>query len=189
MKRGKKMNKKFTVKHIVAIGIGAAVFFILKRFVTIPTGIPNTDITTAYPFLALLGVVYGPIVAGLAGFIGHALGDLTTYGAWWSWIVASGILGVFFGLLAKRIPVDEGIFGKKEMITFSIGSTIANLVTWVIIAPIGDILIYAEAPSKVFTQGAVSGISNSVVTCVIGIILLKSYAQTKTKKGSLNKEA
>ncbi len=40
LKKGEmKMNQsKFTVKHIVAIGIGAAVFFVLKRFVTIPTG-------------------------------------------------------------------------------------------------------------------------------------------------------
>ena len=183
------MSKRFTVKHIVAIGIGAAVFFILKRFVTIPTGIPNTDITTAYPFLALLGVVYGPVVAGIAGFIGHTLGDLTTYGAWWSWIVTSGILGVFFGFLARRIPAEQGIFGKKEMITFLIGETVANLIAWVIIVPVGDILIYAEAPSKVFTQGAVSGITNAIATGIIGIILLKAYAQTKTKKGSLNKEA
>uniref|UniRef100_UPI00359C69BF ECF-type riboflavin transporter substrate-binding protein n=1 Tax=Enterococcus faecium TaxID=1352 RepID=UPI00359C69BF len=183
------MNKKFTVKHIVAIGIGAAVFFILKRFVTIPTGVPNTDIATAYPFLALLGVVCGPVVAGLAGFIGHALGDLTTYGAWWAWIIASGILGVFFGLLTKRIPIEEGIFGKKEITLFLVGETIANLVTWVIIAPVGDILIYAEAPSKVFTQGIVAGITNAIVTGIIGIILLKAYAQTKVKKGSLNKEA
>lgn len=182
------MNKKFTVKHIVAIGIGAAVFFILKRFVTIPTGIPNTDIATAYPFLALLGVIYGPIVAGLAGFIGHALGDLTTYGAWWSWIIASGILGTFFGLIAKRISIEQGIFDKKEIVTFLAGETIANLITWAVIAPIGDILIYAEAPSKVFTQGIVAGIINAIVTGVIGVILLKAYAQTKTKKGSLNKE-
>jgi energy-coupling factor transport system substrate-specific component len=136
-----------------------------------------------------LGVVYGPVVAGLAGFIGHALGDLTTYGAWWSWIVASGVLGVFFGLLAKRIPIEQGIFGKKQVTTFLIGETIANLITWIIIASIGDILIYAEAPSKVFTQGVVAGITNSVVTGIIGFILLKAYAQTKTKKGSLNKEA
>lgn len=178
----------FTVKHIVAIGIGAAVFFILKRFVTIPTGIPNTDIATAYPFLALLGVIYGPIVAGLAGFIGHALGDLTTYGPWWSWIAASGILGVFFGLLAKRIPIEEGIFKKKEIITFLVGETIANLIVWVIIAPLGDILIYQEAASKVFTQGVVAGVTNAIVTGVIGVILLKAYAQTKIQKGSLNKE-
>lgn len=181
--------RKFTVKHIVAIGIGAAVFFILKRFVTIPTGVPNTDIATAYPFLALLGVIYGPIVAGLAGFIGHAVGDLTTYGAWWSWIIASGFIGVFFGLLAKQIPINEGIFGKKEIIKFLVGETLANLVAWVVIAPVGDILIYAEAPSKVFTQGIVAGLTNVVVTGVIGTILLKAYAQTKTKKGSLIKES
>ncbi|OJG18364.1 hypothetical protein RU97_GL001761 [Enterococcus canis] len=161
----------------------------MKRFVTIPTGIPNTDIATAYPFLALLGVIYGPVVAGLAGFIGHAIGDLTTYGAWWSWIIASGILGVFFGLLAKRIPINEGIFGKKEIVTFLVGETIANLVVWILIAPIGDILIYAEAPSKVFTQGVVAGLTNAIVTGIIGVILLKAYAQTKTKKGSLTKES
>lgn len=180
---------KFTVKHIVAIGIGAAVFFILKRFLVIPTGFPNTDIQTAYPFLALLGVIYGPIVAGLAGFIGHLLGDLTSYGAWWTWITASGILGVLFGLLAYRIPISEGNFGKKEITTFLVGETLANLIVWVVLAPIGDILIYAEAANKVFTQGIIAGLTNSIVTGIIGVILLKAYAQTKTKKGSLTKES
>ncbi len=87
-----------------------------------------------------------------------------------------------FGLLTKRIPIEEGIFGKKEITLFLVGETIANLVTWVIIAPVGDILIYAEAPSKVFTQGIVAGITNAIVTGIIGIILLKAYAQTKVKK-------
>lgn len=91
-------------------------------------------------------------------------------------------------MLAKRIPIEQGTFGKKEIGTFLVGETIANLITWVVIAPIGDILIYAEAPSKVFTQGIVAGITNAIVTGVIGVILLKAYAQTKTKKGSLNKE-
>ena len=40
------MEKKnlFSIKTIVAIGIGAAVFIILGRFAAIPSGIPNTDI-------------------------------------------------------------------------------------------------------------------------------------------------
>lgn len=45
---------------IVAIGIGAAVFIILGRFVSIPTGIPNTTIETSYAFLSLMSIVYGP---------------------------------------------------------------------------------------------------------------------------------
>ena len=35
---------KINVKTIVAIGIGAALFFVLGRFVAIPSGIPNTNI-------------------------------------------------------------------------------------------------------------------------------------------------
>ncbi|EAK8859236.1 ECF-type riboflavin transporter substrate-binding protein, partial [Listeria monocytogenes] len=34
------MKEKMSVKTIVAIGIGSAVFVILGRFVVIPTGIP-----------------------------------------------------------------------------------------------------------------------------------------------------
>ena len=37
--------KKFSVKSIVAIGIGAALFFVLGRFVAIPSPIPNVSIT------------------------------------------------------------------------------------------------------------------------------------------------
>lgn len=183
------MKNKITVKQIVAIGIGTAVFFILKRFVTIPTGVPNTDIATAYPFLALLGVVYGPIVAGLAGFLGHMIGDLTSYGAWWTWIIASGLLGVSFGLIGTRLRVNEGIFDKKDIITFLVGETIANLVLWVVLAPIGDVIIYAEAANKVFTQGVVIGLTNAVVTGIIGVLLIKAYTATKTKQGSLTKGA
>jgi len=48
--------KKFSVKTIVAIGIGAALFFVLGRFVAIPSPIPNTNITTQYGLLAPLPV-------------------------------------------------------------------------------------------------------------------------------------
>ena len=34
------MNKKFSIKTVVAIGIGAAVFVVLGRFAAIPTPIP-----------------------------------------------------------------------------------------------------------------------------------------------------
>ena len=43
-------NEGISVKTIVAIGIGAAVFVILGRFIVIPTGFPDTNIETTYPF-------------------------------------------------------------------------------------------------------------------------------------------
>ena len=43
--------KKFSVKTIVAIGIGAALFFVLGRFVAIPSPVPNTSISVQYGLL------------------------------------------------------------------------------------------------------------------------------------------
>lgn len=62
------MGNKLSIKTIVAIGIGAAVFMILGRFGSIPTGIPNTNIETCYAFLALMAIIYGPI-AGIFNWI------------------------------------------------------------------------------------------------------------------------
>ena len=33
-----------SVRTVVAIGIGAALFFVLFRFVTVPSGVPETDL-------------------------------------------------------------------------------------------------------------------------------------------------
>ena len=73
--------KKFSVKTIVAIGIGAALFFVLGRFVAIPSPVPNTSISVQYGLLAFLAVVYGPVAGALVGFIGHTLIDFATAGA------------------------------------------------------------------------------------------------------------
>ena len=33
-----------SIKRIVAIGIGAAIFVVLARFASLPTGVPNTSL-------------------------------------------------------------------------------------------------------------------------------------------------
>ena len=77
--------KKFSVKTIVAIGIGAALFFVLGKFVAIPSPVPNTSVTTQYGLLAFMSVVYGPIAGALIGFVGHMLIDFAAgWGVWWS---------------------------------------------------------------------------------------------------------
>ena len=46
--------KNTSIKTVVAIGIGAALFFVLGRFVAIPSGVPNTNISLQYAVLGLL---------------------------------------------------------------------------------------------------------------------------------------
>lgn len=183
------MNKKFTVKTIVAIGIGAALFFVCGRFIAIPSPVPNTSITIQYGVLAFLAVLFGPIAALLAGFIGHALIDASYgWGVWWSWVIASGVFGILMGLATRKIDLGSGIFGKKEIITFNVSQVICHVICWGVVAPVLDILIYQEPVEKLFAQGLVSGIGNAVTTAIVGTLLCIAYAKAKPQAGSLKKE-
>ncbi|MEY8292746.1 ECF-type riboflavin transporter substrate-binding protein [Carnobacteriaceae bacterium 52-44] len=181
-------NKPSSITTLVAVGIGAAVFFILGRFLSIPSGVPNTSFETTYPFLALMSVIFGPTAGLLIGLIGHAIKDLLTYGLWWSWVLSSGVTGLGYGLVGKRLNIRSGEFLKKDMIIFNVGQIITNIVAWGVVAPILDILIYSEPANKVFFQGIVSAGMNSVAVGVLGTLLLIAYANTRTKSGSLTRE-
>jgi energy-coupling factor transport system substrate-specific component len=184
------MKKEFSVKTIVAIGIGSAVFVILGRFASVPVPIPNTFAEMTYPFLALMAALFGPVAAALIGFIGHALKDLIFYGSpWWSWIICSGIIGFIYGWALRKIDLKKGEFTLREMIYFNVVQIVANGVIWGLLAPLLDILFYAEPASRVFAQGGVSAIVNSIAVGVVGTLLMKVYASTQTKKGSLSKDA
>ena len=182
------MSKKSPVTTIVAIGIGAALFFVLGRFVAIPSPIPNTNISIQYGLLAFMAALFGPVAGLLIAFIGHALIDLSYgWGVWWSWVFASGIAGLIMGLLMMNISIEDK-FGKSEIIRFNIAQIIAHIVAWGLVAPVLDILIYAEPANKVFTQGLVGGIANIITTAIVGTLLAVAYSKAKPKAGSLKKE-
>ncbi|MCQ2558013.1 MAG: ECF-type riboflavin transporter substrate-binding protein [Oscillospiraceae bacterium] len=181
--------KKFSVKTIVAIGIGAALFFVLGRFVAIPSPVPNTNISIQYGLLAFMTVLFGPIAGMLIGFIGHALIDFSFgWGVWWSWVITSGVFGILFGIATKKLRLADGSFGKKDILTFIIAGVICHVICWGAVAPVLDIVIYAEPIEKLFAQGLVSAIANSVTTAIVGTLLCVAYAAAKPKAGSLKEE-
>ena len=178
--------KKLSVKTVVAIGIGAALFFVLGK-ISIPTPVPNTYISLQYAIQAVFATLFGPIAGLLIGFIGHTLIDATSYGPWWSWIIASACAGLIIGCVTLKMDINEGLDVKK-LIRFNVAQIIAHLLSWGVVAPCLDILIYNEPVEKLFAQGLVAGAANIVTTGVVGSLLLVAYAQTIVKRGSLNKE-
>ncbi len=181
--------KKFSVKTIVAIGIGAALFFVLGRFVAIPSPVPNTSISVQYGLLAFLSVVYGPLAGVLVGLIGHTLIDFAAgWGVWWSWVIASGVFGLLMGLATKVLKLEEGELGKKGLIKFNIAQLVCHLVCWMAVAPVLDVYMMGEPWDKLIAQGLMAGISNAVTTAIVGSLLCVAYAATQTKAGSLTKE-
>lgn len=182
------MNKTSPTTAVVATGIGAALFFVLGRFLVIPTPIPNTTINIQYALLAVFALLYGPVVAGLMGLIGHFLIDATSYGPWWSWIVASAIAGLIMGLMMLKDNVQDGPMNRGGLVRFNVAVVVAHALSWAILAPLLDILFYSEPASKVFTQGAVAGVSNILTTAIIGSLIVIAYAKTRTSAGSLEEK-
>ena len=181
---------KVTTRTIVATGLGAALFALLFMYVKVPTGIPETSIQTAYGLGAFFAVLFGPIAGGLIAFIGHAISDALQYGSpWWSWVIASGVSMFLVGLVYTKMNVEEGEFSWRDVLRFNIYQVIANIIAWIIVAPVLDIVIYAEPANLVFTQGAVACLWNAIAAGVIGSLLLFAYAKIRPKKGSLTKEA
>ncbi|MDR0910312.1 MAG: ECF-type riboflavin transporter substrate-binding protein [Spirochaetaceae bacterium] len=183
------MEKKLlSVKAVVAIAIGAALMFVLMRFVAVPSGVPNTNLNLGSAILASFAAVFGPIAGLLIGFIGHTITDLTWGGVWWSWVIADAVFGLLVGIFWKLFKIEEGEFGVKQCVIFNVVQILANVVAWVVVAPLGDILIYAEPANKVFLQGLVAAGLNSLVILILGSLIIFGYGRTRIKAGSLKAE-
>ncbi|HCK87346.1 MAG TPA: ECF-type riboflavin transporter substrate-binding protein [Erysipelotrichaceae bacterium] len=185
------MNSKFSTKTIVATGLGAAVFLVLFMYVKIPSPVPETNLQIAYGVSSFFAAVFGPLAGFLVAFVGHALNDFISYGSpWWSWVFASGASALITGLCAGKVApaVESGKFEKKEMTLFVLYAVIGNAVAWLLVAPVLDIVMYAEPVNTVFLQGITAFIIDAIVSVAVGAILLKAYASTKTGQGTLSKE-
>ena len=180
--------KNNSIKTVIAVGVGSALFVVIGLLINIPTFVPNTSIQLQYAVQSLLALIFGPIAGFFIGLIGHAVKDAVTYGPWWSWIIASGVFGLVIGFFQFRIRIQEGIFSAKDILSFNVIQLLANVLSWGIVAPILDILIYQQPVDLVFAQGLVAGMANAVTVAIGGTILLAVYAKAQVQQNSLSKE-
>jgi len=177
---------RFGTKRIVATGLGAALFMVLFMFVKVPSWVPETQFQSAYALGSLMAVLFGPIVGTLVQFIGHAISDAVQYGSpWWSWVIASGVSGFIFGLAYGKTGLERGVFKSKGILRWNLIQIIGNIVAWIVVAPVLDIVIYAEPVRLVITQGTVAALLNIIVCGVLGTLLMLAWSKTVPQKGSL----
>lgn len=181
------MNKKiFSTKTIVATALGAALFLVLFYFVKVPSPVPNTNIQLAYGITTFFGALFGPVAGFLIGFVGHALNDfIAGYGIWWSWVIASGVAGLFSGLAFFTTDLEHG---QKPGASYYLFNVIGQALAWIVVAPILDILMFSEPANTVFVQGVVAFIANTITALVVGTVICYAYASTRSSKRSLDKE-
>ena len=183
------MKQKFGIKEVVAIGIGTALFVALTQ-IQIPLGfIPNTALQPRAALLAFLAAVFGPVVGGAVGLIGHALGDALFYGSvWWSWVFPDAVFGILVGVFASKYAIKDGGFDKKAIALLEIVQVVGNALAWILVAPVLDILIYAEPANKVFSQGFFAFLGNIIIIAILGTLLAVGYSKIGAKSSSLTKE-
>ncbi len=180
--------KKLGIREVVAMGIGTALFTVLTT-VQIPIGIPNTYLQPRMAVLAFLSAVFGPVVGAVIGLAGHALGDALFYGGvWWSWVFPEAVVGICIGIFAGKFAVKEGGFDQKNIVLFNIIQVIANAIAWILVAPVLDILVYAEPASKVFIQGVFAFLGNIIIIGILGTILMVAYSKVAGQSSGLKKE-
>ncbi len=184
------MKFKIGIKEVVAMGIGTALFVVLTNAQIPLIVVPNTALQPRMAILAFLSAVFGPIVGAVVGLLGHALGDALFYGSvWWSWVIPEGVVGLCIGLFANRFAVKEGGFvDGKKIILFNVVQIVANAIAWILVAPVLDILMFAEPANKVFAQGAFAFLGNIIVIGILGTILLIAYSKIVGGSNNLQKE-
>jgi len=185
------VNKSILVKSAqfaASVIIGAGLMFVLNRFISIPTGVSGTNIQLGIPILAFFAAVFGPVAGFLIGFIGHALVDLTWGGVWWSWVIASAIFGLIVGAFRNLFKIEEGKFGVTQALLFNGVQAIANIVAYVFITRILDLLMYDEPFDKITLQGFAAAGINIAAVLILGTVLAAGYSQTLTKTGHQKNE-
>ncbi len=177
----KNNNPLISTKTVVAIGLGAALYFALS-YIQIPIG-PNTSLRPAVAILTILGAVFGPIASLFAALIGHALFDALNYGGvWWSWVALSAVLGLLQGLIYKNksFNVNEGKCEKTHIALMAV-FTIIGILLSAVVAYLGDVYLYGEPATKVIIQLGYASIANIIVVFVIGIPSVISIAISQKK--------
>ena len=165
-----------TVKRIGTIALGSVLFFLLGRYVTIPSPIPTVNICVQYGLLAFLAVACGPLTGSMTGLIGHILIDLSCGRMFWSWIIATAAFGGLLGVLANVTRLDPAHRDREMLVHFNLCQVATHVVCWAGIAPVLDILFYNENMDTIFAEGLTAALSNAVTTAIVGSSMLAIYA-------------
>jgi len=175
------------VRMVAVTVIGTALYGV-GGLLTIPI-FANTTMKPAIAILALFAAVYGPIIGFLVGFLGQWLTDLFAgLGIWPIWMLGSGIVGIAIGLFKKlsKDSVAHGELRRSGVALFILFSFLGNFIGYMVSALL-EHLIYAEPMDNVITQQIIVAFANTIVTAILGTLLLHLVANRNKGSQSLPK--
>ncbi len=166
------MKFRFSLTEFLLASIGT-VLFIAVSFVKIPGLFEELDvINVGIIILAFFAITYGPVVGGLVGIMGYSLMRLLTSDTFhWSVALSYAVFAILIGLLVDKYKVREGGFGVRQIVIFQITQITVNMLTWVMIASLLDVLFYANEAVTLIKYGFIAFTSNTILTGIFTTIL------------------
>ncbi len=173
----------FGTREVVYSAIGAALYGVLSfatNFVPLPAA-GNITFRPAVAIPLFFGIVFGPWVGFLTGFVGNMLGDfISGFGFWWSWDLGNGLMGLITGLMT--VPAgswrDTATILKAELFVI-LGVIVGMLVPSLLEIPLSGI-DFETALIGYFLPAA---IGNIVVGLILVPILLVAYDAVAQRTG------
>lgn len=181
------MEKKslwdFGTREVVYAAIGAALYGVFSwatNFIPLPAA-GNITFRPAVAIPMFFGVVFGPWVGFLTGFVGNMLGDfISGFGFWWSWDLGNGLMGLIPGLIAAGITSyrDRSTIIKAEIFVI-IGAAVGMLVPSLLEIPISGISFNTAIVGYFLPAAA----GNIIVGLILVPILLVAYDAVAARSG------
>lgn len=179
---------RFSNKEIVYVVTGAffyaVLFWILKTWpVSFPVGNLTVNVSPAIAIPIFLGLLFGPIVGGLTGLIGQALGGIVSASGFsWPWVVGVGLVGLIAGLAVYVVreykTVNDYLKGGLFILLGCwAGAAFGALVGEVLILKQGDM---AAGTTKLLSQGLTYTL-NGIVLVPILLYLWNLYHASEKK--------
>jgi len=157
------MKNNSKVTRLITIGLFIALEIILTRFLSINT--PFIRIGFGFLPVAMLGIMYGPVWAGIAYAIGDVLGMLIfPSGAFFpGFTLSAALTGIAFGIVLYGKPVTW----KRVLIASSIVCLGINLCLdtyWLYI--LMDRAVIAMIPARIFKSVVMLCIQTAIIPVV-----------------------
>lgn len=178
------MKAKNVAKKAGITLLSIFIFYLLGRYAKISTGLEITYIFLQYPLLCIISILFGPVVGVITGITGHILIDLANSSyVWFSWVTGTGFLGLSLGLIAKRwklksVPEDDSSQYGKTRLQYALIILGLNVIAFLCIAPILEVLIYKATVQDAFSRGVFIALSNGLTSAIVTDIFFSSLRHT-----------
>ena len=179
----KKKWYEFGTREVVFAALGAALYGVLS-WATNALALPaagNVALRPAVCIPMFFGIVFGPWVGFISGFLGNIIGDaLSGWGFWIWWDIGNGLMGMVPGL---AMPLIQNYREVKSLVIADIFVVLGSVVGMGFSSAsemVTSGIDFATAFGGYFIPAAVTDIINGVILVPI---LMVAYSAVATRSG------